>query len=183
MTNWKRLIISSGSDESLEWKKRFKVALGVAEGLNYLHNNSQRRIIHRDITASNILLTEDYQPQVSVFFLFHILWYYFCMWSEIESNISTYILCLVFVLFLGLLHSCQLQYCVYKVLPTINKLVSEDNKLISGCNNIYWYYLMLNLEYLMKALENMFFCIWANLWIRFALNVVYQLFWKNYRKL
>ncbi|KAM7515800.1 hypothetical protein LguiA_005383 [Lonicera macranthoides] len=80
-----------GSDKSLEWKKKFKVALSVAEGLNCFHSNSQRRIIHRDITASNILLTEDYEPHVSFFLLLHILWYYFCMRGEIESNISTYI--------------------------------------------------------------------------------------------
>ncbi|KAA8546696.1 hypothetical protein F0562_003073 [Nyssa sinensis] len=56
-----------GSTERLEWKIRFKVALGVAEGLQYLHCDCQRRIIHRDITASNILLTQDYEPQISDF--------------------------------------------------------------------------------------------------------------------
>lgn len=53
--------------EGLEWKIRFKVAVGVAEGLQYLHHNCQRRIIHRDIKASNILLTQDYEAQISDF--------------------------------------------------------------------------------------------------------------------
>jgi serine/threonine protein kinase len=35
--------------------------------LLYLHEGCHRRIIHRDIKASNILLTEDYQPQISDF--------------------------------------------------------------------------------------------------------------------
>lgn len=56
-----------GTTESLEWKIRFKVAVGVAEGLQYLHQGCHRRIIHRDIKASNILLTQDYQPQISDF--------------------------------------------------------------------------------------------------------------------
>ncbi|KAL9248553.1 Receptor-like cytosolic serine/threonine-protein kinase RBK1-like protein [Drosera capensis] len=51
-----------GSGECLEWKLRYKVALGVAEGLSYLHHTCPRRIIHRDIEASNILLDEDYEP-------------------------------------------------------------------------------------------------------------------------
>lgn len=54
----------TGSQESLEWGIRFKVALGVAQGLLYLHLGCHRRVIHRDIKASNILLTEDYEPQV-----------------------------------------------------------------------------------------------------------------------
>ncbi|XP_047256572.1 receptor-like cytosolic serine/threonine-protein kinase RBK1 [Capsicum annuum] len=56
-----------GGEECLEWNIRYKVAVGVAEGLCYLHYDCQRRIIHRDITASNILLTEDYEPQISDF--------------------------------------------------------------------------------------------------------------------
>ncbi|KAG8373451.1 hypothetical protein BUALT_Bualt11G0025600 [Buddleja alternifolia] len=56
-----------GCEESLEWKIRYKVATGVAEGLQYLHCECQRRIIHRDITASNILLSEDYEAQISDF--------------------------------------------------------------------------------------------------------------------
>lgn len=55
------------SEETLEWALRFKVAIGIAEGLQYLHCECHRRIIHRDITASNILLMEDYQPQISDF--------------------------------------------------------------------------------------------------------------------
>ncbi|KAL5671790.1 hypothetical protein ACJX0J_016096, partial [Zea mays] len=53
--------------EPLKWKVRFKIALGIAEGLLYLHEGCHRRIIHRDVKASNILLTEDYQPQISDF--------------------------------------------------------------------------------------------------------------------
>ncbi|KAF3792128.1 Receptor-like cytosolic serine/threonine-protein kinase [Nymphaea thermarum] len=55
-----------GSKRKMEWGIRYKIALGIAEGLTYLHEGCQRRIIHRDIKASNILLTEDYQPQVSL---------------------------------------------------------------------------------------------------------------------
>ncbi|KAJ3707827.1 hypothetical protein LUZ61_011532 [Rhynchospora tenuis] len=56
-----------GSKEGLDWKVRYNIAIGIAEGLLYLHEGCHRRIIHRDIKASNILLTEDYQPQISDF--------------------------------------------------------------------------------------------------------------------
>ncbi|KAL6548090.1 hypothetical protein OROHE_009152 [Orobanche hederae] len=56
-----------GCEESIKWKLRYKVATGIAEGLQYLHSDCQRRIIHRDITASNILLSENHIPQISDF--------------------------------------------------------------------------------------------------------------------
>ncbi|KAK9097380.1 hypothetical protein Sjap_022877 [Stephania japonica] len=51
----------------MNWKIRYKVAVGTARGLHYLHKGCQRRIIHRDIKASNVLLTADYEPQISDF--------------------------------------------------------------------------------------------------------------------
>lgn len=53
-----------GSNGKLGWNVRYKIALGIADGLMYLHNGCQRRIIHRDIKAANILLTRDFEPQV-----------------------------------------------------------------------------------------------------------------------
>ncbi|KAI7983250.1 Receptor-like cytosolic serine/threonine-protein kinase RBK2 [Camellia lanceoleosa] len=56
-----------GSKEKLNWNIRYKVALGTAEGLLYLHEGCRRRIIHRDIKAANILLTEHFEPQICDF--------------------------------------------------------------------------------------------------------------------
>ncbi|CAL0313003.1 unnamed protein product [Lupinus luteus] len=53
--------------DCLAWKIRFKVAMGVAKGLQYLHQDCPRRIIHRDITASNILLNHNYEAEISDF--------------------------------------------------------------------------------------------------------------------
>jgi len=47
----------------MAWKLRHKIAVGTARGLHYLHKECQRRIIHRDIKASNILLTTNFEPQ------------------------------------------------------------------------------------------------------------------------
>ncbi|XP_059636244.1 probable receptor-like serine/threonine-protein kinase At5g57670 isoform X2 [Cornus florida] len=53
--------------KALEWPVRYKIALGVARGLHYLHKCCKHRIIHRDIKASNVLLGPDYEPQISDF--------------------------------------------------------------------------------------------------------------------
>ncbi|XVE60268.1 hypothetical protein DITRI_Ditri05aG0115300 [Diplodiscus trichospermus] len=49
------------------WSERYKVALGVAEALDYLHTNSEHPVIHRDVKSSNILLSDDFEPQLSDF--------------------------------------------------------------------------------------------------------------------
>ncbi|KAL1185504.1 hypothetical protein V6Z11_A01G118700 [Gossypium hirsutum] len=51
----------------LPWEVRFKMATAVAEALKYLHNECYPHVIHRDVKSSNILLSDDFQPQLSDF--------------------------------------------------------------------------------------------------------------------
>ncbi|KAI3811431.1 hypothetical protein L1987_21155 [Smallanthus sonchifolius] len=51
----------------MDWNTRYKIAIGTARGLHYLHKVCPRRIIHRDIKASNVLVTKDFDPQISDF--------------------------------------------------------------------------------------------------------------------
>ncbi|XP_068661751.1 serine/threonine-protein kinase PBS1-like [Aristolochia californica] len=56
--------LSTNSAQVLSWPARLKIALGAAEGLQYLHSNN---IIHRDMRPNNILVTHDYEPMLGDF--------------------------------------------------------------------------------------------------------------------
>ncbi|XP_044509323.1 proline-rich receptor-like protein kinase PERK2 isoform X2 [Mangifera indica] len=49
------------------WNERYKVAVGVAEALDYLHNSCDQPVVHKDVKSSNILLLDDFEPQLSDF--------------------------------------------------------------------------------------------------------------------
>ncbi|XP_062183766.1 probable serine/threonine-protein kinase PBL19 [Phragmites australis] len=51
----------------LPWEVRLQIALGAAEGLLYLHEGLELKIIYRDFKASNVLLDEDFRPKLSDF--------------------------------------------------------------------------------------------------------------------
>ncbi|KAK1285017.1 putative receptor protein kinase ZmPK1 [Acorus calamus] len=60
--NW-----SGTGDTLLGWKQRFKIAIGVAKGLMYLHHECLEWVIHCDVKPENILLDCDCEPKIADF--------------------------------------------------------------------------------------------------------------------
>ncbi|XP_028113529.1 G-type lectin S-receptor-like serine/threonine-protein kinase At4g27290 [Camellia sinensis] len=65
--NLSSFIFDTTKSNSLEWRKRFDIIVGIARGLLYLHRDSRLRIIHRDLQASNVLLDNEMNPKISYF--------------------------------------------------------------------------------------------------------------------
>ncbi|XP_057432287.1 probable leucine-rich repeat receptor-like serine/threonine-protein kinase At3g14840 [Lotus japonicus] len=51
----------------LDWPTRYKICVGIARGLAYLHEESRLKVVHRDIKATNVLLDKDLNPKISDF--------------------------------------------------------------------------------------------------------------------
>ncbi|CAN1189067.1 G-type lectin S-receptor-like serine/threonine-protein kinase CES101 [Linum perenne] len=61
------LFASTNQNTRLDWKKRFDIIQGIAQGMLYLHKYSRLKIVHRDLKASNILLDSEMKAKISDF--------------------------------------------------------------------------------------------------------------------
>uniref|UniRef100_M8B9M9 non-specific serine/threonine protein kinase n=1 Tax=Aegilops tauschii TaxID=37682 RepID=M8B9M9_AEGTA len=56
-----------GENRSLDWDTRYKIAVGAAQGLSYLHHDCVPAILHRDVKCNNILLDSKYEAYLADF--------------------------------------------------------------------------------------------------------------------
>ncbi|KAL8150472.1 hypothetical protein V2J09_020280 [Rumex salicifolius] len=56
---------STGSNMELNWDRRFKIALGAARALAYLHHDCKPPVLHLNMKSTNILLDEEYEAKLS----------------------------------------------------------------------------------------------------------------------
>jgi serine/threonine protein kinase len=62
-----KYIYSNKQPAALRWEALHEVAVGVARGLEYLHEGCNTRIIHFDIKPHNVLLDVDLRPKIADF--------------------------------------------------------------------------------------------------------------------
>ncbi|RWR93502.1 rust resistance kinase Lr10 isoform X1 [Cinnamomum micranthum f. kanehirae] len=62
-----KYIFTEENRNSLSWNEMYQIALGIARGIEYLHQGCDMRILHFDIKPHNILLDEKFTPKVSDF--------------------------------------------------------------------------------------------------------------------
>ncbi|XP_047057743.1 putative cysteine-rich receptor-like protein kinase 31 [Lolium rigidum] len=59
--------VGTGTKRFLDWSKRFKIIIGIARGLLYLHECCGMHIIHGDLSPRSILLDSNMAPKITDF--------------------------------------------------------------------------------------------------------------------
>ncbi|KAF7148840.1 hypothetical protein RHSIM_Rhsim03G0205300 [Rhododendron simsii] len=62
-----KFTISDRDKHLLGWKKLLEIAMGIAKGIEYLHQGCDQQILHFDIKPHNILLDENLNPKIMDF--------------------------------------------------------------------------------------------------------------------
>ncbi|XP_065857730.1 probably inactive leucine-rich repeat receptor-like protein kinase At5g06940 [Euphorbia lathyris] len=60
-------LIGKPDSDLLQWSVRLRIAIGVAQGLAYLHKDYAPRLLHRNIKSRNILVDMDFEPKLTDF--------------------------------------------------------------------------------------------------------------------
>ncbi|RWR90529.1 Protein kinase domain-containing protein [Cinnamomum micranthum f. kanehirae] len=58
---------STAPEVLLSWNRRHNIIYGVACALNYLHDGCLKRILHRDVKASNVMIDSEYNARLGDF--------------------------------------------------------------------------------------------------------------------
>ncbi|XP_057769764.1 cysteine-rich receptor-like protein kinase 24 isoform X2 [Salvia miltiorrhiza] len=61
------LLIDEQRCRQLQWSARFKIIIGIAKGVIYLHQELSPKTIHRNLNPTNIFLDNEMNPKISGF--------------------------------------------------------------------------------------------------------------------
>uniref|UniRef100_A0A803LFR6 Protein kinase domain-containing protein n=2 Tax=Chenopodium quinoa TaxID=63459 RepID=A0A803LFR6_CHEQI len=62
-----KFICSDDENMTLSWERRHGIICGVAQSLDYLHHECSKRVLHRDIKTSNIMLDSEFNARLGDF--------------------------------------------------------------------------------------------------------------------
>lgn len=59
--------LHENKNKNLNWKTRLRIAIDVANGLQYIHEHTTPRVVHKDIKSGNILLDSNMRAKIANF--------------------------------------------------------------------------------------------------------------------